>query len=66
MRKKQGHKVRQRTPATMVAPISSKVLEQKVLKNPVVQEVMRLFDARLGDVVWTGAREGKEYKAVEQ
>ena len=45
MRKKQDLKGRQRTLTTPVASSASEELEQQVRENPVVQEVIRLFDA---------------------
>jgi len=66
MRNKQGLKVRRPTPTILVAPSSSEALEQQVREHPVVQEVMRLFNARIVAIVRTGASEGDRRPAVEQ
>jgi hypothetical protein len=66
MRRKQNLKGRQRIPTTSVRPSSPEVLEQQVREHPVVQEVMRLFDARIVAITWAGASEGNGHLAVEQ
>ncbi len=45
MRRKQNLRVRQGTPTTSTALGATEALEQQVREYPVVQEVIRLFDA---------------------
>ena len=66
MPNKQDLKVRQRTATTSIAPSSSKALEQQVREHPVVQEVIRLFDAHIVAIAQAGANEGDGRPAVEQ
>ncbi len=67
MSNKQDLKVRrQRTATTSVAPSSSEALEQQVREHPVVQEVIRLFDARIVAIKLAGASEGDGRPAMEQ
>jgi hypothetical protein len=66
MRKKQDLKVRQRTPTISIAPSTSEALEQQVREHPVVQEVIRLFDARIVAITRARASKGDEHPAVEQ
>ncbi len=66
MRNKQDLKVRQRTSTISVGPRSSEALEQQVREHPVVQEVVRLFDARIVAIVRAGASEGDGGPAVKQ
>ena len=47
MRRKQNLKVRQDALTSSTALSATEALEQQVRAHPVVQEVMRLFDARL-------------------
>ena len=58
MRRKQNRGVRQdiSTPSTALG--ATEALEQQVRAHPVVQEVMRLFDARLVAITRTETREG--------
>ena len=66
MRKKQNLKGRQRTPTTVIPSRSSAVLEQQVRENPVVQEAIRLFDARIIAIERVGANEADRLPIVEQ
>jgi hypothetical protein len=66
MRKKQNLKARQHIPATSTAPNTSLVLEQQVREHPVVQEVIRLFDARIVSIEQTKANEGARRPAAQQ
>ena len=66
MRNKRNLKVRQRTPTTLVASSTSEVLEQQVREHPVVQEVVRLFDAHIVAIARVGASAGDERAVVEQ
>lgn len=66
MRRKQNLKVRQDVLAPSTALSTTEALEQQVRAHPVVQEVMRLFDARLVAVERTGISEAAERLVVEQ
>ncbi len=67
MSRKQNLKVRQDIPTTSNALSATEALEQQVRAHPVVQEVMRLFDARIVAIMPTGARVGDgRFSAVEQ
>ena len=66
MRRKQNLKGRQDMPATSAALCDTEAPEQQVRAHPVVQEVMRLFDARIIAIERAGAREGDERLEVEQ
>jgi len=66
MRRKQNLKVRQ--DALTVSPVlsASETLEQQVRAHPVVQETMRLFDARIVAITRAETHVGTERPAVEQ
>ena len=66
MRKKQNLKGRQCSPTTVIPSRSSAALEKQVRENPVVQEVMRLFDARIIAVERVGSSEADRLPIVEQ
>ena len=66
MRKKQDIKGRQRTPTTVIPSRSSAALEKQVRENPVVQEAMRLFNARVTAIARTEANEVDRCLEVEQ
>jgi hypothetical protein len=66
MRKKQDLKARQHVPATSTAPHASPMLEQQVREHPVVQEVIRLFDARIVSIEQTNANEEARRPAAQQ
>jgi hypothetical protein len=66
MRKKQDLKGGQRAATTSIAPSTSEALEQQVREHPVVQEVIRLFDARIVAIMRAGASEVDEHSVVEQ
>lgn len=66
MRKKQNLKVRQHIPATSTAPHTSLMLEQRVREHSVVQEVIRLFDARIVSIEQTKTNEGARRPAAQQ
>jgi len=66
MRRKQNLKVRQDVPPPSTALSATEALEQQVRAHPVVQEVMRLFDARLVAIERTGINEAAERLVVEQ
>jgi hypothetical protein len=66
MRRKQNLKVRQDVPTPSIALSASEALEQQVLSHPVVQEVIRLFSARIVSIVPTGASEGDGRPEGEQ
>ncbi len=66
MRRKQNLKVRQDVPTPSAALSATEALEQQVRAHPVVQEVMRLFDARIVAIERTGTSEGAGRVAVEQ
>lgn len=66
MRKKQNFKARQHISATSTAPNNSPVLEQQVREHPVVQEVIRLFDARIVSIEQTKANEGARRPEAQQ
>ena len=66
MRRNQNHNVRQDRPTSSTALSATEAIEQPVREHPVVHEVMRLFDARIVAIEWTGTREGAECPTVEQ
>ncbi len=66
MRRKQNLKVRQDVPTSSAALSDTKALEQQVRANPVVQKVMRRFDARIVTISRAGTREAAERLEVEQ
>lgn len=66
MHRKQNLKVRQDMPATAAALSATEALEQQARAHPVVQEVMRLFHARIVTIERTAASEGAGCPAVEQ
>jgi hypothetical protein len=66
MRKKRDRKMRQRTPTTSVASEVPAATEQQMRAHPVVQEVMRLFDAHIVAITRVGTHEGAGRLAVEQ
>ena len=66
MRRKQNLKVRQDMPITSATLSATEALEQQVRSHPVVQEVMRLFNARIAAITQAGVNEGDERPAVEQ
>ena len=66
MRRKQNLKVRQDIPTPSTALSATEALEQQVRAHPVVQEVMRLFDARIVAITLVGASEGDGRPEVEQ
>jgi hypothetical protein len=61
MRRKQNLDVRQDVPAPSTALRVTEALEQQVRAHPVVQEAMRLFDARIVAIT-----QGAERPAGEQ
>jgi hypothetical protein len=64
---KQNLTVRQDVLTPSTALSATEALEQQVRAHPVVQEVMRLFDARLVAITPIGARVGDgRFLAVEQ
>ena len=66
MRRKQNLKVRQDVLTPSAALSTTEALEQQVRAHPVVQEAMRLFDARLVAIERTGTGEAVERPVVEQ
>lgn len=66
MRGKQNLKVRQDVSAPSTNLSAAEALEQQMRAHPVVQEVMRLFDARIVTITRAGAGEGDSCPAVEQ
>jgi hypothetical protein len=66
MRRKQELKARQHIAATLTAPSTSPVLEQQVREHPVVQEVIRLFYARIVSIEQTRANEGNRSPEAKQ
>jgi hypothetical protein len=66
IRKKRDLKMRQRTPTTAIAAGTSEAIEQQVREHPVVQEVMRTFDAHIVAITRVGVHEGAGRPAVEQ
>lgn len=66
MRRKQNLNVRQVVPTPSTALSATEALEQQVRAHPVVQEVMRLFDARIVAIERTGTSDETEHPAVEQ
>ena len=66
MRRKQKPKVRQNVPIPSVALSASEALEQQVRAHPVVQEVMRLFDARIVAIERARTSNETKHPAVEQ
>ena len=66
MRRKQNLKVRQDRPTPSTAHSATEALEQQVRAHPVVQEVMRLFDARIVAIERTGTSDGAGRPALEQ
>ncbi len=66
MRRKQNLKVQQDALTPSTALSTTEALEQQVRAHPVVQEVMRLFDARLVAIERTGINEAAERLVVEQ
>ena len=65
MSKKQNGRVKQDTPPTLDTATSA-ALEQQVLLNPVVQEAMRLFHARVTAITRTEADGAARSSEVEQ
>ena len=66
MRRKQNLKVRQDVLTPSAALSTTEALEQQVRAHPVVQEAIRLFDARLVTVERTGASKAAECLVIEQ
>ncbi len=66
MRRKQNFQVRQDVPTPSTALRATEALEQQARAHPVVQEVMRLFDARIVAITRVGASEGNGRPAGEQ
>ena len=66
MRRKQNLKVRQDVPPPSTALSATEALEQQMRAHPVVQEAMRLFDARIVAITRAGASEGDGRPAGEQ
>ena len=66
MRRKQNLTARQDVLTPSTALSATEALEQQVRAHPVVQEVMRLFDARLVAITQSGVNEGDKHPAVEQ
>ena len=66
MRRKQNLQVRQDRPTPSTALSATEALEQQVRAHPVVQEVMRLFDARIVAITRVGAGEDAGRTTVEQ
>jgi lipopolysaccharide biosynthesis regulator YciM len=66
MRRKQNLKVRQDVLTPSAALSTTEALEQQVRAHPVVQEVMRIFDARIVAVERNRTSEAAERLVVEQ
>ncbi len=66
MRRKKNFKVWQERPTPSTAHSAIEALEQQVRAHPVVQEVMRLFDARIVAIERTGTSDGAGRPALEQ
>jgi hypothetical protein len=66
MRRKQNLKVRQDVPVPSTALRATEALEQQVRAHPVMQEVMRLFDARIVAITRVGRSKSAERPAAEQ
>jgi len=66
MGKKQNLKARQDIPTPSTALSATEALEQEVRANPVVQEVMCLFNAHIAAITQAGVNEGDEHPAVER
>jgi len=67
MRRKQNLKVQQDTPTLSTTLSATEALEQQMREHPVVQEALRLFDARIIAITPTRARVGDgRFSAVEQ
>ncbi len=66
MRRKQNLKVRQDVPTPSTALSATEALEQQVRANPLVQEVIRLFDARIVTIERTGTSDGAGRSASER
>ena len=66
MRRKQNLKGRQDMPATSAALCDTEAPEQQVRAHPVVQEAVRLFDARIVSITLAGTSEAAELLGIEQ
>ncbi len=66
MRRKQNLKVRQDIPTTSTALSATEAIEQQVRAHQVVQEVMRLFNARIVAIERARASEGDGRPAEQQ
>jgi hypothetical protein len=66
MRRKQKRNARQNVPTLSAALGATEALEQQVRAHLVVQEVVRLFDARIVSITRTRTSEAAERLGVEQ